>query len=107
METEPTGEYMAIVVRLRPGTDGTWYLDVEGTHSAKDIPVVPMTLVIRLWRPTGTNLLRGTIRLRDGDGWAPIQSNSRLEELVRDWLFGGDSGAVSGSGSNGGSYQVC
>src|SRR5262249_47434066 len=89
MESEPTGDYIAIVVQLRAATDGTWYVNIEGSHSAKAIPLVPLTLVVRLWRVNHTEVLRGSIRLLGSDHWAPIQSNTQLEELVRAWLSGG------------------
>src|SRR5262249_46493201 len=89
MDAEPPGEYIAIVMQLRPAIDGTWYVDIEGTHSAKAIPLEPLTLVVRLWRVSDTDLLRGSIRLHGSDHWAPIQSNAQLEELVRAWLSGG------------------
>jgi hypothetical protein len=89
MESEPTGDYIAIVLQLRAATDGTWYVNIEGTHSAKAIPLVPLTLVVRLWRVSGKDVLRGSIRIQGSDHWAPIQSNIQLEELVRAWLLGG------------------
>jgi len=89
MESEPTGAYIALVVQLRAATDGTWYMTIEGTHSAKAIPLVPLTLVVRLWRITDTEVLRGSIRLHGSDHWAPIQSNTQLEQLARAWLSAG------------------
>jgi len=89
MESESTGAYIALVVQLRAATDGTWYVTIEGTHSAKAIPLVPLTLVVRLWRITDTEVLRGSIRLHGSDHWAPIQSNTQLEQLARAWLSAG------------------
>ena len=95
MESEPTGDYIAIVVQLRMAADGTWYVHVEGTDKVEAIPLAPVMLVVRLWRANDTHLLRGTIRLHGSDHWAPIQSNAQLESLVRAWLFSG--GNATGS----------
>jgi hypothetical protein len=88
MGSEHAGDYSGLVVQLRASIDGTWYVDIEGTSSAKAIPLQPMTLVVRLWRASATDVLRGTIRLHGSEHWAPIQSNLQLEELVRAWLLG-------------------
>lgn len=89
MESESSNEYIALVVQLRAAGDGTWYIDIEGTHSAKAIPLAPLTLVVRLWRISGTEALRGSIRLTNSDRWAPLQTNTQIEELVRAWLLSG------------------
>jgi len=94
MESEPTGHYIAIIVQLRAATDGKWYVDIEGTHSARAIPLIPLTLVVRLWRISDTEVLRGSIRLYGSDHWAPIQRNVRLEQLVRAWLSSDDDRAA-------------
>jgi hypothetical protein len=86
---EPDGDYTTLVVRLEPGTDGVWYVYVDGTQQLDPLPLKPVTLVIRLWQHTGTGLVRGSIRLYGSDQSAPIQSNARLEELVRAWLIPG------------------
>jgi hypothetical protein len=88
MEPNPSGDYIAFVVQLRAAADGTWYIDIEGTHSATAIPLAPLTLVVRLWRISGTEVLRGSIRLPNSDHWAPLQTNTQIEKLVRAWLFG-------------------
>ena len=95
MDSEATGEYVALAVRLQPVADGGWYLYVDGTHTFGPIPLVPATLVVRFWRVPDTAALRGTIRLEGTDHWAPIQSNTQLEELVRAWLAGGKHGSGS------------
>jgi hypothetical protein len=88
MESESTGDYIAIVVQLQVAANGKWYVNIDGTHSAKGMPLMPMTLVVRLRRFHDTEVLRGIIRLHGHDRWAPIQSNIQLEELVRSWLSG-------------------
>ena len=90
METDSPGHYITLVVQMQQAADGTWYLSVAGTYPVTALPLVPGILVVRLWQPSGTNLLRGSIRLNGSDQWAPIQSNTQLEALVRAWLFSGD-----------------
>ena len=93
MESDSSSDYITLVVQLQMTADGTWYLSVEGTDTVDVIPLVPVILVVRLWRASDTGLLRGTIRLHGSDHWAPIQSNVQLEELVQAWLLsGGDKG---------------
>jgi hypothetical protein len=91
VETNSSGQYVSLVVRLQAASDGTWYLDVDGSNTAHTIPLLPMTLVVRLWRAGQSGPLRGTIRLHGTDHWAPIQSNGQLEQLVRAWLLSGES----------------
>jgi hypothetical protein len=67
--------------------DGRWYIHIEGANTAQAIPLVPVILVVRLWRPSETGPLRGSIRLHGSDHWAPIQ------KLARAWLFSGNSAA--------------
>lgn len=90
METDSQGNYITLVVQMQQAADGRWYLSVAGTHPLAARPLVPGMLVVRLWHPRGTNLLRGSIRLAGSDQWAPIQSNTQLEALVRAWLFSSD-----------------
>jgi hypothetical protein len=92
MDSEPAGNYITTVVRVQMAADGKWYVYVEGTNTTQAIPLVPVTLVVRLWRASETGLLRGSIRLHGSDHWAPIQSNGQLEELVRAWLLSGAPG---------------
>jgi hypothetical protein len=87
---EPTGDYTTLVVRLQTGADGTWYVRVDGTDQI-ELPLRPVTLIIRLWQQAGTGIIRGSVRLHDSDQSAPIQSNARLEELLRAWLLPGSS----------------
>jgi hypothetical protein len=89
MDAASTGEYIAIVVRLRPSSDGTWYLDIDGTTGARSFPLVPLDLVIRLRKTGDDSILRGTLRLDGDDLLAPFQSNAQLVELVRAWLLRG------------------
>jgi hypothetical protein len=95
METDSEGNYITVVVQLQLAADGTWHVSVTGTDSLEVIPLVPVMLVVRLWRAAGTDLLRGTVRLHGSDHWAPIQSNHQLETLVRAWLSSG--GSATGS----------
>jgi len=94
MESEPAGSYVALVVRLQTAADGRWYVYVDGTDRVDAIPLVPLTLVVRLWRSNDSDVLRGSIQRQGGDQWAPIQSNTQLEELVRAWLFSSSSPGV-------------
>jgi hypothetical protein len=91
VESEPAGNYITVVVRLQMAADGKWYVYVEGTSTPQAIPLVPVTLVVRLWRASETGPLRGSIRLHGSDHWAPIQSNHQLEQLARAWLLSGNS----------------
>ncbi len=89
MDADRADDYIALVVRLQAAADGTWYLSVDGTSGTTAIPLVPVTLVLRLWRGGSSGLLRGRIGLHGSDRWAPFQSNAQLEELVREWLLPG------------------
>lgn len=88
MEAEPPGEYLALVVEIGVAADDRWYLTVDGTGPGlpASFPLRPATLVLRLWRTKATGTLRGSIRLRGSEEWAPIQSNGQLERLLRVWL---------------------
>ena len=90
MVPESVGNYINIVVTLQAANDGKWYIHVDGTNTAQAIPLVPLTLIVRLWRASETGLLRGTIRLHGSDYSVPVQSNAQLEKLVRVWLLSGD-----------------
>lgn len=89
MAAEPNGDYTTLVVRLHMGADGMWYVSVDGTNQLDALPLRPVTLIIRLWQQSGTGIVRGSIRLHDSDQPVPIQTNARLEELVRAWLLPG------------------
>ena len=91
MESKQAGDYIAIVVQLRAAAGGNWYVDITGTHHPKALLLMPLTLIMRLWRTGDTQVLRGTIRLQGSDNWAPIQTNAQMEELLRAWLLSGDS----------------
>jgi hypothetical protein len=90
VKLDSTGNYITLVVQLQMAADGTWYLHVAGTDKAETIPLAPVMLVVRLWQANDTHLLRGTIRIHGSEHWAPIQSNTQLEALVRAWLFSDD-----------------
>jgi hypothetical protein len=87
MDTNPVGEYIALVVRLQADADGKWFIHGDGTAQPFVMPLPPLTLAVRLWRVSETGMLRGIIRLLGDERSAPIQSNAQLEELVRAWLF--------------------
>lgn len=84
---EPTGEYIGLVVRLESAADGTWTIVVDGTHSPLTLPLVPATLIVRLWRSEETSLLRGSIGLEGSGQWVPLHSNTTLIELLQTWLL--------------------
>ncbi len=84
VEAGPTGDYLTLVVGVRPGTDGTWYVYVAGTHTIPPISLKPATLIVRLSRSVG--MLRGTIQLEGTDFVAPIHTNRQLQALLRAWL---------------------
>lgn len=84
---ESTGEYIGLVVRLQADADGAWVLAVDGTHGPLSLPLVPATLIVRLWRAEETGLLRGSVSLAGSDQWAPLHTNTTLIELVQAWLF--------------------
>jgi hypothetical protein len=92
VEAITSGEYISLVVRLQTDAEGTWFLHIDGADGQQDLPLVPATLVVRLRRSSPAGPLRGSIRLHGSDHWAPIQSNSQLEELVQAWLSSSESG---------------
>ncbi len=89
MAAQPDGDYTTLVVRLQMAADGTWYVYVDGTKQFEAIPLTPVTFVVRVWQHSGTGIVRGNIRLHGSEHSAPIQSNTRLEELIRAWLLPG------------------
>ncbi|HZO27262.1 MAG TPA: hypothetical protein VFH48_14875 [Chloroflexota bacterium] len=90
--TDPSGEMLALVIRFGPDRHGQWSVSVDGTTTLPARPVPPTTLIVRLWRSGERGVLRGTLRLGDDEAiLAPIQTNDRLEALVRAWL--GEPGA--------------
>lgn len=98
VNSEATGTYIVLVVRLEPASRDTWKVRVysEGTQAPRFIPLAPATFVIRLWHTSTSTALRGRIQLAGSPNKAPIQSNEQLGELVRAWLLrAGDTGSVS------------
>ncbi len=87
MDTDLIGKYIALVVRLQADAGGKWFIHVDGTAQPFVMPLLPLTLAVRLWRIRETGVLRGIIRLHGDDRSAPIHCNAQLEELVRAWLF--------------------
>ena len=88
MDPPPEGSYIALVVRLEELQSGTWGFVVDGDAGALTLPLQPATFILRLWRTEGGHVLRGTIGLRGDDDPAPLQTNQRIEQLVRRWLLG-------------------
>jgi hypothetical protein len=85
--SESGGEYLALVIRLQPDQAGRWHLSMDGTTHLAPRPVPPTMLVIRLWRTSEQGPLRGTLGLAgDDERWAPIQTDARIEALLRAWL---------------------
>lgn len=97
--TDPSGEMVGLVIRFQPDRDGRWLVSVDGTTTVPARPVPPTTLIVRLWRSGGRGMLRGTLSLAHDEALlAPIQSNERLEVLVRAWLAEPGGPAPAGSG---------
>ena len=88
MDAGLTGDYIGLVAQLLPTDSGAWYLTIDGTIGAFSVPLMPVTLVIRLWRNDDTGTLRGTIGMLGSAQTASIQSSGYLTELVCTWLFG-------------------
>ena len=87
MTSASDGDYLALVIRLQPDRNGRWQLSVDGTAHLDPRPVPPTTLVVRLWRASAGGPLRGALSLAgDAERWAPIQTDARIEELLRSWL---------------------
>ena len=86
VSADPSGSYTVLVVQIHRGADDTWQLTVEGEGERRVVPLVPAVLVLRMWRSSDGQLLRGTVRLRDGMEPAPFQANRQIEALLRAWL---------------------
>lgn len=85
--TDPSGEMLALVIRFAPDRHGQWSVSVDGTTTVAARPVPPTTLIVRLWKSGERGVLRGTLGLAEDETLlAPIQTNERLEALVRAWL---------------------
>lgn len=93
MEGGSDGEYIVLVVRVQEDAKGVWHLHVDGANGTMDIPLMPLDLVVRLWRSHQSGILRGTIRLQNGPLSAPFQSNAQLEQLIHTWLSGNNPAA--------------
>ena len=83
---ESAGEYLHLVINVQ-SDPGNCTLRIESAAGQERIALSPATLVIRLWRSTPTGILRGNISLHGTDSVAPIQTNARMEQLIRTWLF--------------------
>ena len=88
MDPPPEGSYIALVVRVEELQSGSWALLVEGSAGTQILPLQPATFVLRLWRGEDGHVIRGTIQLHGDDDSAPLQTNQRIEQLVRRWLLG-------------------
>jgi hypothetical protein len=87
VDTLDTDGYITLTVQLVVD-DSACSLRVDGLGDPQVIPLKPTTVAIRLWRNGDKGILRGTIRLHGTDFWAPLHSNTLLEQLVRAWLCG-------------------
>lgn len=90
MNPPPEGSYIALVVRVEELPSGAWALVVDGGAGALTLPLQPATFILRLWRAESGDVIRGTVRLHGEEEPAPLQTNQRLEQLVRRWLQSGD-----------------
>ena len=74
-------------MRLEPAADGTWTITVDGTQRTLRLPLVPATLIVRLWHNQQTGVLRGSLALEGSPQQAPLHTNGALIELLQAWLF--------------------
>lgn len=79
-----SGEYSSLVIHLAPAPDGSWRLTIDTADQAFELPLRPVTLVVRLWQSHDGRLLRGSIHL--DQTVAPFQSNAQLKQIINDWL---------------------
>jgi hypothetical protein len=85
--SESGGDYLALAIRLQPDRDGRWQVSIDGTMHLGPRPVPPTTLVVRLWCVAADGPLRGSLGLAGDDApWAPIQTDARIERVLRAWL---------------------
>ena len=89
METDSSGNAIALVVQLQLADDGLWHLLIDGSTGSQSFPLAPATLIVRLWRNAERGILRGNIRLHGSNVVAPIQLNTQIETLLRVWLSQG------------------
>ena len=90
MNLTPEGSYIALVVRVEE-MRGSWSIAVDGSAGTLTLPLQPATFILRLWRAEDGQVIRGTIRLQGDENWAPLQTNVRIEQIIRHWLMGGGS----------------
>ena len=90
MDPTPEGSYIGLVVRVEE-MHGSWSIAVDGSAGALTLPLQPATFILRLWRTEDGQVIRGTIGLHGDEEWAPLQTNVRIEQIVRHWLVGGGS----------------
>lgn len=91
MDPTPEGSYIALVVRVEEMRGGSWSIAVDGSAGTLTLPLQPATFILRLWRAEDGQVIRGTIGLHGDENWAPLQTNVRIEQIMRHWLMGGGS----------------
>jgi len=88
VDAETTGDNIGIVVRLTSAAEDGWRLLIDGTPTgALDLPLRPLTMVVRLRRLRGSGLLRGQLLFPESGANVPFQSGAQLEAIVRAWLL--------------------
>jgi hypothetical protein len=80
------GNQLGLIVSVRAGRDGRWYLDIDGT-ARFTVPLRPAIFTVRLNRSPDNRVLQGRIRLGESEQWVPIRTNEGMEELLRGWLL--------------------
>ena len=90
VEPASTGKTIALVVRLHGAADGRWYMSINGANVHQELPLMPLTLVLRFWRSNDLRVLRGTIQLHGSRHSAAIQTNEQIIELIQTWLQSGN-----------------
>jgi hypothetical protein len=81
---------MDLVVRLDVDANGKWCVAIDGTHMLQAIPLVPVTLIVHVWRASDAKILRGSIELHGSRHIVVMQSNAELLDLIHAWLLSAD-----------------
>jgi hypothetical protein len=81
------GETFVLLVRLYQSSDGTWRIDMHGTHTIERLRLLPATFLVQLWRAADAELLRGTIELCGSERSAVLQGNGELIDLLQAWMY--------------------
>ncbi|GAB4205421.1 MAG: hypothetical protein OHK0022_31480 [Roseiflexaceae bacterium] len=83
----PSGKYSSLVIHVGPVSDGFWRVTVDTAGGVIDVPLQPVTLVVRVWQSQDGQLLRGTLHLEATQTIAPFQTNVHAKRIIRDWLI--------------------